>query len=172
MPPSCATLLEELFAARFGQSGGLAASIGLMVLIVGHVVTSLTSEDSELMAGSYSLRDLRLLEAARQALAEDLDKTLSLAEIARRLGTNQTKLKTGLRAVYGITASGYRKQKRMIEAMRLLAEEQQPASVVAARIGYSAHASFTVAFRAYHGMTPRDARVSGRTGQAARAARP
>jgi len=42
-----------------------------------------------------------------------------------------------------------------------------PASVVAARVGYSAHASFTVAFQAFHNITPREAQRQGKDNQGA-----
>jgi len=161
MLDSCRALLEALLAEHVGRPGSLAASVGLLLRIVGLAVETLVGDAEETSAGSYSLKDLSLLENTRQALAEDLAENLSLGDIARRLGTNQTKLKAGLRAVYGITASGYRRQCRMERAMELLASEQLPASVVAGMVGYSAHASFTVAFQAYHGITPRAARQRG-----------
>jgi AraC-like DNA-binding protein len=173
MPESCTNLLEDLFRSGRNQPGSLAASTGLLIRIIGQAVEILSKDAEETSAGSYSLRELRLLESTRQALGEALGQDLSLAEIARRLGTNQTKLKSGLRAVYGITASGYRRQCRMVRAMQLLTEQHLPASVVAGMVGYSAHASFTVAFTSYYGINPREARLlRSAAGQRTRPASP
>lgn len=157
MPADCAALIEDLLGLDFARAGSLSRAVALLARIIGRGVDMLATDGPEPLSGSYSLKDLRLLERAREALAGDLERPLSLADVARQLGTNQTKLKSGLRAIYGITASGYRRQCRMQKALRLLAEDGLPASVVAARVGYGAHASFTVAFQAFHNMTPREA---------------
>lgn len=165
MSDECAALVEALLDMDFNAAGSLPLAMARLVSLIGQAVAELNRDDAGRAVVSYSQKDLLLLERARAALAADLSEPFSLAVLAKRLGTNQTKLKTGLRAIYGISASNYRRRCRMIEAQRLLGEEGRPVSQVAALVGYSAHASFTVAFKAHFGHAPIAARAEGRRGQ-------
>jgi AraC-like DNA-binding protein len=106
----------------------------------------------------FTARELAMFDRAREVLATDFSESLTIPGLARRLGTNATKLKSGFRLLYGTTIFAYRNRRRMDRAMELLAAGEMPIVAVAHAVGFRHQASFTSAFRAHFGFTPRQAR--------------
>lgn len=113
-----------------------------------------TEEDSIV----FTARELAMFNRAREVLATDFSGTQTIPALARRLGTNATKLKSGFRLLYGTTIFAYRNRHRMDRAMELLAAGEMPIAAVSHAVGFRHQASFTSAFRAHFGFTPRQAR--------------
>ncbi len=105
-----------------------------------------------------SARDIKLLERARLMLARDLETPPTVDALARIVGTNTNKLKSGFKALYGMTVFEYGLRERMTYALRLMSEDGISASEAARAIGYSSPASFSTAFKKYYGYLPRDVR--------------
>jgi AraC-like DNA-binding protein len=110
----------------------------------------------------FSARDLRMFDRAREVLATDFSESQTISKLARKLGTNATKLKNGFRLLYGATIFAYRNRHRMDRAMELLAAGETPIAAVAHAVGFRHQASFTSAFRAHFGLTPKQAAGSRR----------
>jgi AraC-like DNA-binding protein len=136
LPLACARVLELLaLSARAIDRGGKA------------------EEDSIV----FSARDLQMFDRARAMLATDFSESQTISKLARKLGTNATKLKNGFRLLYGATIFAYRNRHRMDRAMELLVAGQTPIAAVARAVGFRHQASFTSAFRAHFGLTPKQA---------------
>lgn len=105
-----------------------------------------------------SSRDLRLIGRARELIVADLQKTMTIPELARAVGTNASKLKRGFKFLYGVTTFEYSQRCRMHEALRLLVQERLPVGQVALAVGYQHQTSFTTSFREFFGFSPKDAR--------------
>lgn len=105
-----------------------------------------------------SSRDLRLIGRARELIVADLQKTMTIPELARAVGTNASKLKRGFKFLYGVTIFEYSQRCRMHEALRLLVQERLPVGQVALAVGYQHQTSFTTSFRDFFGFSPKDAR--------------
>ena len=99
-----------------------------------------------------------MFNRAREVLASDFSESQTIPRLARTLGTNATKLKSGFRLLYGTTIFAYRNRHRMDRAMELLVEGQIPIAAVAHAVGFRHQASFTSAFRGHFGLTPKQAR--------------
>jgi AraC-like DNA-binding protein len=113
-----------------------------------------TEEDSIV----FTARELAMFNRAREVLATDFSGAQTIPALARRLGTNATKLKSGFRLLYGTTIFAYRNRHRMDRAMELLAAGEMPIAAVSHAVGFRHQASFTSAFRSHFGFTPRQAR--------------
>jgi AraC-like DNA-binding protein len=152
-------VLRDLFGIGFvgARDTPLAAArlIELLALSAAAIDRSGTAEEASVV---FTARELAMFDRAREVLASDFSETLTIPGLARRLGTNTTKLKSGFRLLYGTTIFAYRNRHRMDRAMELLAAGETPIATVSHAIGFRHQASFTSAFRAHFGFTPRQAR--------------
>jgi len=99
-------------------------------------------------------RDLERLECARRLLLERIDAPPSLPELARHVGLNEVKLKTGFRLLFGTSAFAYLRGQRMELARRLLVQRGLSVTEVALRVGYANPSKFASAFRKHFGFPP------------------
>lgn len=102
-----------------------------------------------------SAPDLSKLSLARTLMSENLESSLTLAQLARRVGLNRTKLALGFKEVYGSSVQAYWRDVRLSQAKELLRGEHACITEVALSLGYSEVSSFTRAFRRKFGVLPR-----------------
>ncbi|MBO9602821.1 MAG: helix-turn-helix transcriptional regulator [Novosphingobium sp.] len=107
---------------------------------------------------TFSDRDLAIFDRARHLLSTQFSPPLTIPALARAIGTNTNKLKTGFKLIYGMTVFEFANQHRMQHAMTLLSTRHIPISEVAQAIGYRSQASFSTAFKEFFGRLPRDVR--------------
>ncbi|MDF1569087.1 MAG: AraC family transcriptional regulator [Spirochaetaceae bacterium] len=105
--------------------------------------------------------DFRRVEEAREILFSEMTRPPGIGELARRVGLNSTKLKTGFRRRYGQAPFGYLREIRMSRAFDLLMEGEQNVSQVALDVGYSSFSAFSKAFKHHHGCLPGAVRRGG-----------
>ena len=98
------------------------------------------------------------LEKARELLADNLISPPSLSGLARTVGLNEFKLKTGFRKLYGETAFGYLRRLRLERAYDYLSAGELNVSETAAMVGYGNAAAFTAAFKKNFGISPVECR--------------
>jgi AraC family transcriptional activator of pyochelin receptor len=91
---------------------------------------------------------------AREILCRDLENPPGLFDLAHAVGTNHCRLNTGFRELYGTTVFNYLRQKRLIEARRLIEEEDMNVTQAALRVGYNSISSFSKAFSEHFGLPP------------------
>lgn len=107
---------------------------------------------------SLSARELEQLQAVRATLSTNFESPPTIADLARRVGTNQSKLMRGFKLLYGETLADFALRQRMERAQSLLTEDRLSAAEVAYRVGYQHHSSFTYAFSRFFGYPPSQAR--------------
>lgn len=102
-----------------------------------------------------STADLKKIAQAHALMIAGTDARLTLAELARRVGLNRSKLAFGFKQVYGQPVLKFWRDASLERARKLL---QEGASVtdVAWGMGYSDPYSFTRAFVRKFGSLPRD----------------
>lgn len=88
-------------------------------------------------------------------VAGDLADPLQFAGWARRLAVEEEQLRAAFIAVTGSSPGTWRHRMRMHDARRLLATGAPPGTV-AKRLGYGHVSGFSKAFRAAHGVSPRE----------------
>lgn len=151
--------LRDLFEVSFANPRDLTlASAIVLELLVMSADTIERGGKAEEQSIIFTARDLAMFDRAREVLASDFSESLTIPRLARKLGTNSTKLKGGFKLLYGTTIFAYRNRRRMDRAMQLLAEGEDPIAAVSHAVGFRHQASFTSAFRAHFGMTPKQAR--------------
>jgi len=107
--------------------------------------------------------DLEKISRARSLMVANLETTLTLAELARRVGLNRTKLALGFKGVYGISVQAFWRDAKLDRAREMLHDGEIAVSEVALSLGYSELSSFSRAFSRRFGVVPRDCRLDRRT---------
>jgi AraC-like DNA-binding protein len=77
-----------------------------------------------------------------------------LAEICRHAGLSERTLRRRLKTETGLTWEAFRQRQRLLVAVHLLSETNEPVGAVAARCGFESPSSFAKAFRLMLGETP------------------
>ena len=99
-------------------------------------------------------RESAAIAKARDLLVADLESPPSLQELARSTGTNETKLKRGFKALYGLAPYAYLRAQRMIAAREMLVRQGLSVSEAAMNVGYSNVSHFIETFTRHHGLRP------------------
>jgi transcriptional regulator GlxA family with amidase domain len=107
-----------------------------------------------------SRSDLAKLAEVKDLLANNLEKTWTLAELARHVGLNRTKLALGFKWQYGISIQACHRDLRLARAKELLVQGDLPITEIALSSGYAELSSFTRAFSQKFGVVPRRCRNS------------
>jgi AraC-like DNA-binding protein len=100
--------------------------------------------------------DREALIEARDLLLARMDCPPTLAEIAKKVGLNQTKLKSAFKEAFGDTLFGFLAKQRLQKAHQLLLETDKSASEIALELGFSSPQHFSKAFKAQFGITTGD----------------
>ena len=102
--------------------------------------------------------DLRRLDLARRIIMTQHSPPPQIADIARRVGMSETKLKRAFKARFGTTLFDMSLDARMRHALELLRCKHMAVGQVAYAVGYSHQTSFASAFKRHFGFLPRAAR--------------
>jgi AraC family transcriptional regulator len=103
---------------------------------------------------------MSLTNKALFVIDRNLDRELSLGEIAERLGVSRFHLAHAFGEATGRPVMEYVRGRRLTEAAYALASGAEDILAVALGGGYGSHEAFTRAFRAQFGRTPEDVRRS------------
>ncbi|MDV6169485.1 AraC family transcriptional regulator [Flavobacterium sp. DG1-102-2] len=98
--------------------------------------------------------DIEKLNVVKQLLEENVAYAHSLAELSRKSGLNDFKLKKGFKELFGTTVFGYLHGLRMARAKELLTTTIKTIAEIAELCGYAYVQSFSTAFKQHYGITP------------------
>lgn len=98
--------------------------------------------------------DAEALTQARDILARTWQEPPGLMQLARMVGLNDFKLKSGFKELFGTTVFGYVRRMRMQEARLLLEKGQANVSEAAYRVGYTNVSHFASQFHKAFGSSP------------------
>lgn len=96
----------------------------------------------------------RIVEAARELLALDLDRPVTLDQLARQIGTSAFHLSRVFRERSGTSLHAYRDELRLRTALPAVLESARSLTDIALDHGYASSSHFTDRFRARYGMPP------------------
>jgi AraC family transcriptional activator of pyochelin receptor len=123
-------------------------------LIVHKLAQTISLDDQRDTPLKMDLHEMDRIHRASDILCRDLETPPSLSGLAHAVGTNHCRLNRGFRELYGTSVFGYLRQKRLIEARRLLELENASVTEAAFSVGYNSISSFSKAFCEYFGMRP------------------
>lgn len=103
---------------------------------------------------SLSSDDRERLHEARDVLLRRLADPPTLAELARRVGTNEYTLKRGFKALFGNSPYAFLLEHKLELARTCLLDTDWTIAEIAYHVGYSDPAHLTHAFRKQYGVPP------------------
>ncbi|MBS9767306.1 MAG: helix-turn-helix transcriptional regulator [Flavobacteriaceae bacterium] len=95
------------------------------------------------------------IKKVKEIIIEQMNTPPSLSELAKEVGLNIKKLKTGFKDVYGYPVFTFLLNYKMELAKKLLQEQQLNVNEIALQLGYSSSSHFIAAFKRKYGITPK-----------------
>ncbi|WP_109833042.1 helix-turn-helix domain-containing protein [Reichenbachiella versicolor] len=152
-PKEFMLLIEILHDSKKGHLKRLFLTTKILELITLKNVQSLAYQiDRE----SNNSKDIA--SEAKETIESKSDSFLSIAELAKTVGTNESTLQKDFKITYGLTIFEYTTQHKMELAKSLLKTSDKPIYEIANQIGYKNATHFTAAFKRYISCTPREYR--------------
>lgn len=99
----------------------------------------------------------------RQALEESIGSTHDVRSLVAELGYSERTVSRACQRATGLTAKGVLVERLILEAKRLLAYTDQPASLIGEQLGFSEATNFHKFFVRHEGCSPNDFRTAMRT---------
>lgn len=113
-----------------------------------------TDQKRTLSASKLKPADIDSLQDAKKYIEEHYATPCSIIDLAKIVGINQMKLKSGFKELFGTTVFGYLRDLQMSKAKQLLLEENLFVGEVADLIGYKHPHHFSLAFKRKFGILP------------------
>lgn len=99
--------------------------------------------------------DIRIIQEVRDYIIKHLEGALPrLKELAHQFGTNEYKLKTGFRQLYGISVFRFLARERLNRARLLIQNTTLPLKSIVKMTGFKNVSHFSTAFKQRFGVTP------------------
>jgi AraC-like DNA-binding protein len=100
-------------------------------------------------------QDLVRLDRVRGILESHISDPLTIEQLARHVGLNRRKLKSGFKQTYGMTIFEYGHNHRMEVAWTLLSNNRKSIAQVAEAVGYEYASNFCSSFKRRFGISPK-----------------
>lgn len=126
--------------------------------LIAEALTTLVGEVPDRIAAGLATREARMARSARDYIEENLDKVLSLTDIAREVGLSPASLQRRFKAAYGTTVVDFVRARKLELARDALERDGVSIGEAAYVAGYSNPANFATAFRRAFGIPPRSVR--------------
>jgi len=114
---------------------------------------NLSGGEKSIALSSY---DLQQIDQAKSILENNLRESITIETLAKTVGLNEQKLKSGFKKIHGSPIKTYLKSFRLEKAKALLIQGNMSISEVAEEIGYKNRGYFSRIFRDKYGVLPKD----------------
>ncbi len=156
IPSILLRLMSEALRPGF-MSTAIAESLGHAVLIECAQVI-LSKEPKRQERGRLTVRQFRIIDEYMAGLSF---ATPSISEVATLCGVSERHLTKCFRAQMNQSIGRYMRHVQIAKARAYLLETELPLKEISYRLGFSAPANFSIAFRAATGQTPGQFRTGG-----------
>ncbi|MEQ9695047.1 GlxA family transcriptional regulator [Shimia sp. SDUM112013] len=174
--PQVTTLRDRfVISPPFATSGGAAPGIDMMLHLIAirfgdnlarrvasaflYDPVPLGTQGQSISATSRKIRRNPRIAPALELMEAHLEDTLSIQEVAARMGLSQRSLEQRFRTHLNQSPHAWYLQLRLDEAYRLATDTSQPVQTIAMATGFSSQASFARAFRKAFGHSVREIRA-------------
>ncbi len=103
----------------------------------------------------------RLVQRAVAVMQENIEEPMTIADIAKRVGSTQKGLEKRMAQEMKATPQAVYRRLRLSQARKLVLDTELDIAEIAGRCGYDNASAMTRAFRGEFGMSPRDMRARG-----------
>ena len=98
--------------------------------------------------------DIKYIKKGREYIRNNFHMSITLTDLARTIGTNETKLKVGFKKVYGKTFTEIVRDERLLKARHLIEEGNANIKEISVRCGYQSTSMFSKRFKERFGLSP------------------
>ena len=123
--------------------------IDLIYITINDLKKTSLKESSELNS-----KDIECLYKAKDILIKDITNPPSLKALAYQSAINEFKLKKGFKKLFGNTVFGFLQEYRLIEAKKILTDNEININEVCNMVGYKSVSHFSKIFKDYFGINP------------------
>lgn len=159
----CTELLENLFLEmlqlpdRFSKFEIKLAVIQAVLIIMQKCAQKYNkAEKRDVMDLYFSGVTGRKVQNVRRIINSNLDKEISIEELALKVNLNRTTLQQVFKKMYGLTISEYRTKARIQLAKNLLVSTNLSITEISGQCGYANASKFSEVFKKNEGMLPRE----------------
>jgi AraC-like DNA-binding protein len=145
---------EDVMTSRLS---GIARQVFLQAKaleLLAHIVAIV--DQAEQRPAPLTRRDRDKVAMANALLTERFAEAWTITSLARAVGLNDRKLKSGFRQLVGHTVHGVLEQSRLEAAAHLLRDDRYSVTDVALAIGYANPSHFAKLFKRRYGAAPQD----------------
>ena len=100
------------------------------------------------------------IKQVKEIIIDEMNNPPGLQELAKQVGLNIKKLKSGFKEYYGSPVFTFLLNHKMELAKKLLIEQQFNVNEIASKLGYSSSSHFIAAFKKKYGITPKQYSIS------------
>ncbi len=128
---------------------------GKVYELLSHYFNTIDSGNDESCPFIANEEVITKIKQAKEIIIEQMNTPPSLSELAKEVGLNIKKLKTGFKDVYGYPVFTFLLNYKMELAKKLLQEQQLNVNEIASQLGYSSSSHFIAAFKRKYDITPK-----------------
>lgn len=154
--PNINLVFQQLFSSPVGEGVSIfykkAKVLEFLSLYMEQGVSPKKSPACPVVHDNLEIEKIKRVESI---LKENMSEPPSIPVLSKMVGTNELKLKTGFKQIYGKTVYGYLMDYRMDSARLMLNEKDVQIKDVAFEVGYSNPSHFIAAFKKKFGVTPK-----------------
>ncbi|MCC5917027.1 MAG: helix-turn-helix transcriptional regulator [Cryomorphaceae bacterium] len=155
LPPSIIAPLQQLFNARLSPQAQRLFIKGKLYEILACYFSHDSASDVESCPFLQDEDSVKRLKKAKDILITNYTNPPSIAELAKKVGINDTKLKSGFKEVYGNTVFGFVLDYKLEISRGMLESRKYKINEIAFHIGYSNPSHFISSFKKKYGVTPK-----------------
>jgi AraC-like DNA-binding protein len=155
IPANLHAPLQQLFSSRLSAQAQRLFIKGKLYEILACYFSHDDITDTESCPFLKDEDSVKRIKKAKTILIDAYTNPPSLSQLARQVGLNEFKLKTGFKEVYGNTVFGFVLDYKLETARGMLDSQQHKINEIAFHMGYSNPSHFISAFKKKYGITPK-----------------
>jgi len=155
--PAIRSIIHQLFSSKGESISRLILQKGKIMEFLSVFMESKDPEDPEYADCPYitDALDWEKIRNAEKIIKTQLSNPPTIKELARKVGTNEFKLKVGFKHLFKNTIYGYLNDYRMEYAREMLGKKNILIKEVSEKVGYSNTSHFIASFKKKFGVTPK-----------------
>lgn len=110
----------------------------------------------------YPKEHVEKIKEVHDFLLDNLDKRLTIEELAKKFYINPTTLKSVFKSVYGVSIATHTNRHRMEKGAELLVSTEKSVAEIAGIVGYESQSKFTQAFKSIYDLSPTEYRAKNK----------
>lgn len=148
---------QDLLELIRAYLGGADSALVLRLALLLEALSGSREQHRPLKTG----REEALLLSVHDLTLRHLSRPLSISEMSQKLGLSESSLRSRFRKVSGYSIGNFQQRTRLLEASKMLREQNASVGEAAAACGWESPYSFSRAFSAYWGVPPKRFSMQG-----------